>query len=217
MTRTSNLAWLAFTALAFTACPRTPPRLDGGTVADAGIEEDAGLPIDEDAGTPVDAGAPPELKIRRLLPPRGPSGGGVNVLLEGSGFLRNFAPSGTQAKRVTQLSFGSNPVIDFQIIDDETLEARVPPGVAGPASVTIQNPNGRLVCNNCFTYFDELVVTGLSPREGPIGGNTLVTIDGTGFTSDVQVLFGGRSSPAITVVSSTQLTALTPRGATADL
>ena len=66
---------------------------------DAGF--DAGQPV-EDSGIP-DAGPPPELRIRRLLPPRGSSSGGTPVLLEGSGFLRNFAPTGSQA------SSGSSP------------------------------------------------------------------------------------------------------------
>ncbi len=206
-------------ALAFSACNCNPkPAFDAG-VPDAAVEVDAGF----DAGVDVpdagedDAGPPPELKIARLLPPRGATAGGTPVMIEGSGFLRDFAPSGTQARPLTTLRIGGNQVQDFQIIDDGTIEVRTPPGVTGPASVSMQNPNGSFICNNCFTYFDELVVTGFTPRSGPLAGGNEVTITGQGFTTDTQVLFGAFSSPRITFVSATQLKAIAPRGSAADL
>lgn len=216
--RTSfKLLFLA--AFVLSACNCSPKPVPDAGVPDAAVEEDAGF----DAGVEVpdageeDAGLPPELKIVRLLPPRGASAGGTPVLIEGSGFLRDFAPSGTQARPLTTLRIGGNQVQDFQIIDDATIEVRTPPGVAGPASVSMQNPNGNFVCNNCFTYFDELVVTAFTPREGPLAGGNEVVITGSGFTADTQVLFGAFSSPRITFVSATQLKAIAPRGVAADL
>lgn len=198
-----------------TTTPEDSGVQDSGVPMDAGVDEDAGM-VEPDAGM-EDAGPPPELALRRLLPPRGSSAGGTAVLLEGSAFLRDFAGSGTQARPLTSIKVGSNPVLDFQIIDDETIELRTPPGVAGPASVSLTNPNGSVICNNCFTYFDDLVVTSFAPREGPLAGGTEVTLNGQGFTQDTQVLFGGFSSPLVTFVSSTQLKAVAPRGAVADL
>lgn len=199
-------------------CAPKPTQDSGIPEEDSGVEVDAGFDagMEEDAGV-EDAGPPPELRIRRLLPPRGASAGGSSVLLEGSGFLRDHSGSGTEAKPKTSIKFGSNPVQDFQIIDDETIELRTPPGLAGPVSVSMANPLGNFVCNNCFTYFDELVVTGFSPREGPLAGGTEVTLNGQGFTTDTQVLFGAYSSPRITFVTSKQLKAVTPRGVAADL
>jgi hypothetical protein len=189
--------------------------------ADAGVELDAGAP-DRDAGTrdagrPLvdasipDAGPAPVLKIRRVLPPRGATAGGTPVLIEGSGFLRNFASTGSQAKRLTSLKFASNAALDFQIIDDETIEVRTPPGSIGLASVSLLNPNGTAACSNCLTYFDELVVNSFFPKQAPLSGGTLVTFKGQGFTSDTQVLFGKTSSPQVLVVSDTELKALAPR------
>lgn len=198
-----------------TTTPEDSGVQDSGVPMDAGMDEDAGM-VEPDAGM-EDAGPPPELALRRLLPPRGSSAGGTAVLLEGSAFLRDFAGSGTQAKPLTSIKVGSNPVLDFQIIDDETIELRTPPGVAGAASVSLTNPNGSVICNNCFTYFDDLVVTSFAPREGPLAGGTEVTLNGQGFTQDTQVLFGSFSSPLVTFVSSTQLKAVAPRGAVADL
>ncbi|PZR18544.1 MAG: hypothetical protein DI536_01300 [Archangium gephyra] len=209
--------FLAALALALAGCPRPQPRPDGGVV-DAGPQvEDAGFdagvdPVD--AGT-EDAGPPPELKITRLLPPRGATAGGTPVLLEGSGFLRDFAGTGSQARPLSTLRIGGNQVQDFQIIDDNTIEFRTPPGATGGASVTMQNPNGDYLCNNCFTYFDELVVTTFSPREGPLAGGNEVTLNGNGFTNDTQVNFGAFSSPKVTFVSATEVKAVVPRGVAA--
>ena len=198
------------------ACgPRT--QADGGTpVEDAGF--DAGQPVEDagfDAGEP-DAGPPPELKIRKVLPPRGPTGGGTPVTLQGQGFIRGFSTRGTEAKTKTTLRFGANAVIDYQIIDDETLELRAPPGAVGPVAVAMTNPNGQVLCSGCFTYYDEVVLTGLNPREGPLAGGNEVVLSGQGFTPDVQVLFGNLSSPLITYVGPTQLKAIAPRGLAAD-
>lgn len=220
----TRAAWPAFVLVAIVSgcnCPGTNKPDSGTPEEDASVEFDAGLPedagsMDPDAGD-VDAGPPPELKVTRLLPPRGASAGGTPVEIIGSGFLRDFAPSGTQARSVTTLKIGGNQVQDFQIIDDETIEVRTPPGVSGPASVAISNPNGNFVCNNCFTYFDELVVTSFTPRTGPLAGGNEVVITGQGFTNDTQVLFGIFSSPRVTFVSATQLKAIAPRGQSADL
>lgn len=212
-------AALALTAaVAFSACNCTPAQSKDAGVQDSGVVTvddagfDAGVMEPPDAGEP-DAGPPPMLSITALLPPRGASAGGTSVLISGSAFLHDFAGSGTEAKPNTVIKIGGNQVQDFQIIDDETIELRTPPGVTGPASVSLQNPNGGFVCNNCFTYFDELSVTGFTPRQGVLSGGNEVVITGTGFTADTQVLFGAYSSPHIAFDSVTQLTVTAPRGA----
>ncbi len=156
----TRLALFVGVALQLTACPakHTP---DGGMmVVDAGF--DAGMMMPDGGMMPVpdagqsDAGPPPVLKILQVLPPRGSSAGGTSVTLSGSAFLNNFAGTGSDAKPVTTLKFGSNPVIDYTIIDDGTLELKTPPGAVGTATISIKNPNGLFLCSSCFTYFDEL-------------------------------------------------------------
>ncbi len=220
-----GIAILLSSMVVLSACPRkggnsgTGGGAGGGTGGggeDASVEFDAGTDagqVTPDAGEP-DAG-PIELRINRLLPPRGASAGGTTVMIEGSGFLRGVASSGSQAKPLTTLKIGGNQVQDLQIIDDATIEMRTPPGTAGNVSVSLQNTNGGINCNNCFTYFDELSVTSFTPASGPLAGGNEVTITGTGFTEDTQVLFGTYSSPVITFVSATQLKAVAPRGVAA--
>ncbi len=56
-------------------------------------------------------------------------------------------------------------------------------------------------------------VTGISPTTGPAAGGATVTITGSGFTGASQVLFGGVTSDSpFTVVSDTEITAITPAG-----
>ena len=49
-----------------------------------------------------------------------------------------------------------------------------------------------------------------SPSTGPTAGGTTVTLGGTGFESGATVTFGGTAATNVTVVSSTQITAVTP-------
>jgi hypothetical protein len=190
---------------------------DGGTDGGSDGGGDASVPVPDSGSDPVDAGEPVELKVTQVLPPRGGSAGGAQVLITGTGFINGFAQRGTEAVRLTQVKFGSNPSIDVQIIDDETIDARVPPGRAGLTNLTVVNPNGTFVCSGCFTYFDELSLSGLSPAAGPLSGGNTVTLNGTGFTDKMHVLFGGISSPQVTLVSSTELRVVAPRGRAADL
>jgi hypothetical protein len=56
------------------------------------------------------------------------------------------------------------------------------------------------------------VITSVSPNKGPKAGGTHVTITGTGFTGATKVAFGGVAATSFTVVSVTQITAVTPAG-----
>lgn len=53
-------------------------------------------------------------------------------------------------------------------------------------------------------------VTSVSPPSGGIDGGTPVTITGTGFSSDCTVDIGGAAATSVVVVSSTQITCVTP-------
>ncbi|MFB7460710.1 IPT/TIG domain-containing protein [Streptomyces sp. NPDC056188] len=55
-------------------------------------------------------------------------------------------------------------------------------------------------------------VSSISPAQGASSGGTVVTVTGTGFTGVTAVQFGGGAATSFTVLSSTQLTAITPAG-----
>ena len=58
-------------------------------------------------------------------------------------------------------------------------------------------------------------ISAISPASGPVTGGTPVTITGTGFVPGPEILIGGVSATAVTVVSVTQITATTPESGTA--
>jgi hypothetical protein len=53
-------------------------------------------------------------------------------------------------------------------------------------------------------------VTGVSPSSGPLAGTTSITIIGSGLTGATKVLFGNVAATSFTVVSSTEITAVSP-------
>jgi IPT/TIG domain len=185
---------------------------------DAGVRQvpDAALAERPDSGVapnPVrDGGVASQPSLERLSPSRAAASGGSLIVLRGSGFLSGVANSILAARQVTSILVGSNPVLDFQIIDDSTIEMRVPPGKAGRASVTLSNPNGRTVCNGCLTYVDVTEVTEVSPASGPLRGGNTVRISGRGLTAGSQVLFGEVSSPSLVGSDAGSLEVLVPPG-----
>ena len=58
-------------------------------------------------------------------------------------------------------------------------------------------------------------MTGISPTSGPTAGNTTVTITGTGFSGATKVLFGNVAAKSFSVVSATEITAVSPAEAAA--
>src|SRR5262249_8555081 len=57
-------------------------------------------------------------------------------------------------------------------------------------------------------------ITGpVNPTPGPTAGGTLVTLTGMHFVGATAVFFGSQPATAVTVISDTQLTALTPAAA----
>jgi hypothetical protein len=146
----------------------------------------------EDGGA-SDAGEPPALRVKSIVPARGPAGGGIRVDIVGTGFMAG-ATRVTDAARLNTVHFGSNTAIDVEVIDDTTLSVRLPPGTPGPGNVSVSNPWGTSFCNGCFTWYEELHVGTLSPARGSTRGGTHVALDGAGLTPPVAVLFGGRAA-----------------------
>jgi len=56
------------------------------------------------------------------------------------------------------------------------------------------------------------IFTGISPATGPMTGGTSVTITGSGFTGATSVTIGGAAATSFSVVSDTEITAITPAG-----
>ncbi|WP_345718827.1 beta strand repeat-containing protein [Kineosporia mesophila] len=191
---------------------RTPAHPAGTVtvrVATAGGAADSQFTYVAPQSTPV---------LSSVDPASGPEAGGNTVTLTGVGFTG-----------ATEVKFGAGPA-SFTVVDDSTVTAVVPAGIAGAVLVSVTTPNGTTGGTVSYSYVEPPVaptVTGVTPAFGPVAGGTPITITGTGFDADTTVTFDGvpgsgvvvgasttrlfRALPSgIRAASSTSLTVLTP-------
>src|SRR6185437_5148087 len=141
--------------------------------------------------------------VTGMTPITGPSAGGTPVTIIGTGFTG-----------ATSVSFGGTPVVPT-VVSDTQITVSTPTHAAGTFPVVVTTPAGASTSNafSSFTFTGSAtgapVVTAISPTTGPVGGGTLVTVTGTGFTGATSVNFGGTTAVP-TVVSDTSLTVTSP-------
>jgi hypothetical protein len=134
-----------------------------------------------------------------VVPPVGSVAGGHEVTIVGSGF--------TDATSVT---FDGLVVTDVVVDGDNQIVATTPAHAAGPVDVVVTTPAGPGTGASAFTYLPAPAVLTVTPPLGVAAGGTAVTVTGTGFTADAQVLFGGVAATDVVVVSASEITAVTP-------
>ena len=146
---------------------------------------------------------PPPPIITGITPASGPDTGGTTVTISGT----NFENGAT-------VLFGKTAATASTFVSGSQLTAVSPAEtVTAPTAVTVQvtNPDGQVgSLSNAFTFLAPPTITGLSPTSGPDTGGTTVTISGTNFENGATVLFGKTAATAVTFVSSTDLTVVTP-------
>ncbi|HWD55716.1 MAG TPA: choice-of-anchor P family protein [Acidimicrobiales bacterium] len=152
--------------------------------------------------------------VSGINPTAGPVAGGTTVTITGNGFTT-----------ATAVHFGTAAATSFLVNSDTSITAvspaspLAPPGT-GPVDVTVTTPLGTspAVVQDEFTY--ELAptiasVNGIVPNEGPEAGGTPVTITGTNFVAldgTTAVHFGTALATNVVVVSTTEITAVSPPG-----
>ncbi|SCK11428.1 hypothetical protein H181DRAFT_00623 [Streptomyces sp. WMMB 714] len=136
--------------------------------------------------------------LASVVPAGGPPSGGNTVTLNGTGFAG-----------VTAVNFGSRASPGFTVNSLTKITALAP---AGTGTVTVTVRSGASTSNGVsYVYAALPALTGISPERGPVSGGTAVTLTGTALTGATAVNFG--AVPAqFTVVSATQITAVTPAG-----
>ena len=142
---------------------------------------------------------PPE--VQYCLPESGHVTGGQAITIKG----RYFANGATA-------TIGGNAVTGIVFMDTATLRGIVPAGIAGPADVTVRNPDTKTgTLTGGFTYFGFMppVLLSASPASGPTTGGQTITLSGTGFIDGATVEIGGTPA-SVSFISSTTLTAITP-------
>gem|GEM_PF-1714603 len=141
-----------------------------------------------------------QFAIAGVAPNSGPTAGGTNVTITGSGFDRSAT-----------VTFGGVAAVSVTYISSTQLQAVTPAHASGTVSVAIsQKLSQSATLAGGFTYSSSLGVSGISPTSGPTTGGTVVTITGAGFQAGASVAFGSVNSSTATVASSTEIDALSP-------
>jgi len=86
---------------------------------------------------------------------------------------------------------------------------------AGTCTIDANQPgNGEYEpapqAQQAFSVVIPPAVTGISPKQGPVGGGTAVTIKGTNLSGASAVYFGAVAAASYTVKSATSITAVSP-------
>ena len=144
-------------------------------------------------------------QVGSISPPAGSTLGGTSVAITGINFTG-----------ATAVTFGTVPATSFNVISDTQMTATSPAQAAGSVDVTVTGPNGTSATSlaDLFVYEDPPAptVTAVSPARGSTAGGTPVTITGTGFDGATAVTFGGTPATSFSVLSDSQITAISPPG-----
>jgi hypothetical protein len=176
---------------------RSPPTVSPGAVT---VRLQAPGVDEPDVRTAVDAYTYlPGLGLDGVTPGSGPTGGGGLATLQGNGLLNAervfFGPA--QARIVGRT--------------DTMLEVRVPGGVPGPVDVEVESRLERARLTSGWRYEADLRVTGVTPQDGALSGNTRVVLSGEGFGRDCTVQFGSLPPVAAVLLDPSTLEVRTPR------
>lgn len=165
----------------------------------------------------------PVPEVDRMLPPKGPAGGGTAVAVWGSGFV---VPGAS-----TQLRFG-DATVDTAILTGTYLEAPSPADDPGTVDVsvvvTLDTGEEGVSAPTPFTYVAAPTVTAITPDAGSSDGGDVVEVTGSDFQRGARVLLGradggdgtdplGRfdgsnAAPVVEFVDSGRLRVMTPQG-----
>lgn len=140
--------------------------------------------------------------VTGINPTNGPTAGGTQVGITGSGFTGVTAAG---------LGVTGSPSVTPDPNTPDTLLTAVSPSGSGTVDVTVTTPNGTSAATNTdlFTYIPPPTVTSIAPNNGPAAVGTGVTIMGTGFTGANAVNFG-TASASFQIESDTQISATSP-------
>ncbi len=137
--------------------------------------------------------------ITGVTPSSGPTSGGETVTISG-----NYFQNGTT------VSFGAVPATSVTFISPTSLSVVAPALSAGPADVTVRNPDGQTATlTGGFIALLRPSITGVTPSSGPTSGET-VTISGNYFQNGATVSFGAVPATSVTFISPTSLSVVAP-------
>lgn len=171
----------------------------------------------------------PVPSVTSVVPGTGPTGGQNSVVLTGTGFESNKAPSASYSASdvivdTTDISTSPCPGTPTSPCFTVTSSTKItvgymPPHAAAPVDITVQTVGGPSAISggDQYTYAVLPAVTGVAPGAGPPAGGNTEVVTGTGFVGSTDVFVDTRDistspcsvsppSPCFTVDSATQIT-----------
>ena len=113
-----------------------------------------------------------------------------------------------------QVSIDGNSCTNTTVFSNTQISCTTPAGTAGAKDISVYVEGyytGNL--SSAFTYNAPFALTSVTPNNGSTAGGTSITLNGSGFLntpSHLQISIGGSNCTSINVVSSTQVTCVTP-------
>ena len=140
--------------------------------------------------------------VSGLSPTSGPSAGGTQVTITGTGFTG-----------ATALEFGTTAAASYTVSSSTQIVATTPAG-SGTVDTTVTSTGGMSLTSPAdhFTYVGPPTVTSVDPGQGPTSGGTTVTITGTNLTGATAVEFGATPVGSFNVLGGDQIDVVSPPG-----
>ena len=203
----AGIAWLALLGCGDLA----PADSDATTAVDTSSDATSPDTLDTaalDTAAPdlTDTVSPSEepLTITALDPAEGPAAGGIDVLVQGTGFEAGL-----------EVLFDQSPAPEVFVIGPHSAVVRLPPHPSARVAVTLLHPDRPGVAATlpaAFRYVDTIAVSAVEPVSGLVDGGIPVTVRGRGFTPDTRVFFAGRPALTQRVVDTETVTGVLPPG-----
>lgn len=146
--------------------------------------------------------SPPLPTITALSPTNGLVTGGQTVTITGTNF--------TDA---TKVKFGTTLGTSLVVVSPTTITVTSPAHAAGTVAIRVTTSEGisASVPADRYKYVPPPpAITSITPTSGPTAGGQTVTIIGTNFAGATKVKFGPLAAASFTVISSTEITTVTP-------
>jgi hypothetical protein len=150
---------------------------------------------------PSEPTIPAATTVSVISPNTGSTDGATRVTITGTGF---------QSGATVTLDGAATNV---SVVSSTAVTATTAAHAAGTVDIVVTNPggqSGRLTGGYTYAVVPPVSVTAVSPNTGSTGGNTPVTITGTGFQSGATVTLDGTASRNVYVQNSTTIHFSTP-------
>ena len=141
-------------------------------------------------------------KLIAVTPSRGPTHGNVTVLFTGDNFDAETVVRVGEVRTTTK------------VLSRTEMEVLVPPHVGeGPVAIELISAEGVAVRSEDAFYYNDRPppkITGVAPNQGPMSGNTRVSIEGDGFSQDCWVRIGRERPKSVTIKGPNVIEIVTP-------